>query len=355
MDLISYMQQTGRAAKQAASRVAAADTGTRNAALAAIARHLGERRDAVLSANATDMQLGREKALDAALLDRLELTPARVDAMIEGLAQVAALPDPVGSIDDLRSMPSGIQVGRMRVPLGVVGIIYESRPNVTIDAASLCLKSGNAVILRGGSEAFNSNRAIGDCVAAALRDVGLPEAAVQVLETPDREAVGEMVRLSDYIDVIVPRGGKSLIARVSAEARVPVIKHLDGNCHVYVHAAADLQMAHAIAVNAKTQRFGTCNTTETLLVDAAVADALLPGLADALRGLGVELRGCEKSLALLPGIRAAVESDWFEEYLAPVLALRVVADLDEAINHINHYSSGHTEAIVTNDHSAAMR
>ncbi|MEM0955501.1 MAG: glutamate-5-semialdehyde dehydrogenase [Pseudomonadota bacterium] len=355
MDLTSYMQQTGKAARQAASRLAAADTGIRNAALLAIAAALTDSRAALMKANENDMQRGRQKSLDAALLDRLELTPVRIDGMIEGLAQVAALPDPVGAIDGMRSMPSGIQVGRMRVPLGVVGIIYESRPNVTVDAASLCLKSGNATILRGGSEALHSNQAIGECIAAALREVGLPEASVQVVKTPDRAAVGELVRMRDCVDVIVPRGGKSLIERVSAEASVPVIKHLDGNCHVYLHADADLDMARQIVLNAKTQRYGTCNTAETLLIDAAIAADVLPGIGAALQDAGVELRGCENSCALLSGMTAATEADWFEEYLGPVLAVRVVADIDAAIRHVNHYSSSHTDAIVTNHHPSAMR
>ncbi|MEE4190521.1 MAG: glutamate-5-semialdehyde dehydrogenase [Halieaceae bacterium] len=355
MDLISYMQQTGKAAREAAARLAAADPGAKNAALLATADALAAERDALLVANAEDMARGRERDLDAALLDRLELTPARFDAMLEGLEQVAKLPDPIGQIDDLRYMPSGIRVGRMRVPLGVIGIIYESRPNVTIDAASLCLKSGNATILRGGSEAFASNQAIGRCIARGLAAAGLPEAAIQVLETPDRAAVGELVRMSEFVDVIVPRGGKGLIERISAEATVPVIKHLDGNCHVYVAAEADLDMALDIAVNAKTQRYGTCNTMETLLVDKAVAQNFLPKLSAAMQHAGVELRGCEQTRSLVVDAVPAEESDWYEEYLGPILAVRVVDGLDEAIQHINRYGSRHTDAIITRDHSAAMR
>ncbi len=355
MDLISYMQQTGKAAREASAVLAAADTAAKDAALLATAQALAEDRAALLSANESDMARGREKQLEAALLDRLELTPSRFDAMLAGLEQVARLPDPVGQVDGLRYMPSGIQVGRMRVPLGVIGIIYESRPNVTIDAASLCLKSGNASILRGGSEAFESNQAIGRCIARGLAHAGLPEAAIQVLETPDREAVGQLVRMSEYVDVIVPRGGKGLIERISREATVPVIKHLDGNCHVYVAAEADLDMARAIAVNAKTQRYGTCNTMESLLVDAAVAAEFLPTVAGDLTSAGVELRGCEQTLALVDSAVPAEESDWYEEYLAPVLAVRVVTGLDEAIRHINRYGSRHTDAIVTRDHGAAMR
>lgn len=355
MDLISYMQQTGKAAREAASVLAAASTATRNGALEAMAQALLDDRQAVLDANAEDMARGRDKQLDAPLLDRLELTPSRFDGMVDGLRQVAQLPDPVGQVDNLRYMPSGIQVGQMRVPLGVIGIIYESRPNVTIDAASLCLKSGNATILRGGSEALGSNRAIGRCIAAGLKHSGLPESAIQVLDTADRAAVGELIRMPEFVDVIVPRGGKGLIERISSEASVPVIKHLDGNCHVYVSAHADLAMARAIAVNAKTQRYGTCNTMETLLVDGAVADELLPVLAQDYAAAGVELRGCERTRALVPTALEASESDWYEEYLAPVLAVRVVDGLDEAIRHINHYSSAHTEAIVTRDHGEAMR
>ena len=355
MDLISYMQQTGKAAREASAVLAAASTATKNDALEAMACSLEDSGSALASANAEDMQRGREKNLDAPLLDRLELTPARIDAMISGLRQVATLPDPVGAIDGLRAMPSGIQVGQMRVPLGVIGIIYESRPNVTIDAASLCLKSGNATILRGGSEALASNQAIGRCIAEGLKAVGLPEAAVQVLETPDRAAVGELIRMPEYVDVIVPRGGKGLIERISSEASVPVIKHLDGNCHVYVHAEADLDMARDIAVNAKTQRYGTCNTMETLLVDAALAPTLLPLLAGDYAAAGVELRGCDAAREIVPGMSAAEESDWYEEYLAPILAVRIVEDVDEAIRHINRYSSQHTEAIVTRNHGDAMR
>ncbi len=355
MDLISYMQQTGKAAQQASTVLAASDTALKNTALLAMASAIDAQRPMLLQANAQDMARGRDKQLDSALLDRLELNADRLDAMVEGLRQVAALPDPIGAIDDLRSMPSGIRVGRMRVPLGVVGIIYESRPNVTLDAASLCLKSGNATILRGGSEALASNTAIGQCIAAGLREVGLPEAAVQVLETPDRNAVGELVRMSDYVDVIVPRGGKSLIERVSSEAKVPVIKHLDGNCHVYVHRGADLAMAEAIVVNAKTQRYGTCNTTESLLVDAELAAQVLPGLASLLHNAGVELRGCDRSQHVVPTMQPAAESDWYEEYLAPILAVKVVEDLDAAITHINRYGSGHTDAIISQDYAATMR
>jgi len=355
MDVRNYMLDIGRAARQASRVMAAASTAAKNAALEAAALAMDAEREAILAANAEDMRGGRERGLDAALLDRLELNPARVDAMIDGLRQVAALPDPVGGITDMNYRPSGIQVGRMRVPLGVVGIIYESRPNVTADAASLCLKSGNAAILRGGSEALGSNRAIAACMHRGLQASGLPEQAVQVVGTTDRAAVGQLIAMPEYVDVIVPRGGKGLIERISSEARVPVIKHLDGVCHVYVDAAADLDKAFAIALNAKTQRYGTCNTMETLLVAEAVAERLLPRLGAAYAEKGVELRGCPRTVALLDSAVPAVEDDWYTEYLAPVLSIRVVPGLDEAIEHITRYGSQHTDAIVTEDYSCARR
>jgi glutamate-5-semialdehyde dehydrogenase len=355
MTLDSYMQELGRAARTASRRLAASTTAERNGALKAIAEALDGARDRLAEANADDLARGREQGLDPALLDRLELTPARIDGMLAGLGEVAALPDPVGAISDLASRPSGIRVGRMRVPLGVIGIIYESRPNVTVDAAALCLKAGNATILRGGSEALASNTAIAGAIAEGLRAMALPAGAVQVVDTADRAAVSALVRMEDYVDVVVPRGGKGLIERVTAEARVPVLKHLHGVCHVYIDAAADPAMAHAVAFNAKTQRYGTCNTMETLLVDTAIAETVLPGLGEAYRKAGVELRGCKRSCALLPGIRPATEADWSEEYLAPVLAVRVVDDFEAALAHIARYGSGHTEAIVTADHGRAMR
>ncbi|MEQ9395655.1 glutamate-5-semialdehyde dehydrogenase [Haliea sp.] len=355
MSVEQYMQELGRAARAASRQVAAAPTAQRNAALLATCAALDESREALAAANAEDLARGRERGLDAALLDRLQLTPAAIDAMLAGLRQVAALADPVGRISDVNTMPSGIQVGRMRVPLGVIGIIYESRPNVTVEAASLCLKSGNATILRGGSEALASNAAIAACITRGLESAGLPATAVQVVTTADRAAVGAMIAMPEYVDVIVPRGGKGLIERISRDARVPVIKHLDGVCHVYIDAGADHTMALEIALNAKTQRYGTCNTMETLLVAAAEAGSLLPQLAAAFASRGVELRGCERSRELLPAITAATEQDWHEEYLAPVLALRVVDDLDAAIAHINHYGSQHTDSIVTRDHASAMR
>ena len=310
---------------------------------------------AILDANQRDLARGRDSGLDAALLDRLELTPERFDGMVEGLEQVIALADPVGGITDLNYRPSGIQVGKMRVPLGVIGIIYESRPNVTIDAAALCLKSGNAAILRGGSEAIDSNQAIAECLRIGLREAGLPETAVQVIETTDRAAVGELITHPEWVDVIVPRGGKGLIERISNDARVPVIKHLDGNCHVYIDAQADAGKAIKVAYNAKTQRYGTCNTMETLLVHAGIAERVLPELAAQYQAAGVELRGCERSRALLDGIGEATETDWAEEYLAPVLAIKLVDGLDEALEHIHRYSSGHTESIITQNYTLARR
>ncbi|MFD1218315.1 glutamate-5-semialdehyde dehydrogenase [Microbulbifer celer] len=349
------MQAMGRAARAAARLMARADTGTKNAALNAIANELDRQRPQLAAANAKDMQHGRDSGLDAALLDRLELTDARIDGMIEGLNQVADLPDPVGEISDLKYRPSGIQLGKMRVPLGVIGIIYESRPNVTIDAASLCLKSGNATILRGGKEALHSNGAIAACITAGLKQAGLPEAAVQVVETTDRAAVGAMITMSEYVDVIVPRGGKGLIERISNDARVPVIKHLDGICHVYIDDRADREKAFNIALNAKTHRYGVCNAMETLLVAEGIANEVLPRLAAAYSEKGVELRGCEKTRAIVPDAQPASDEDWVTEYLAPVLSIRIVADMDAAMDHIAQYSSGHTESIVTEDYTRARR
>lgn len=355
------MRDLGERARASGKLLAAASSRQKNEALLAIASKLDDARPALLEANRQDMQAAREAGLDDALVDRLALDESRIDGMLEGLAQVAALPDPVGEISELRSMPSGIQVGKMRVPLGVIGIIYESRPNVTIDAASLCLKAGNAAILRGGSEAAHSNAAIAHAVSAGLAAAGLPGTAVQVLETTDRAAVGELITMTDFVDVIVPRGGKGLIERISREARVPVIKHLDGNCHVYIDDDADADMAVAIAHNAKTQRFGTCNTAESLLIAGSRAEQLLPLIAARMQESAVELRCCSRSLAIIESagsgvaLRAATEDDWYEEYLAPLLAVRVVEGLDEAIAHIERYSSRHTEAIVTNNHSNAMR
>ncbi|GAA0696133.1 glutamate-5-semialdehyde dehydrogenase [Marinobacterium maritimum] len=353
MNVEAYMTELGERARAASRLMARADTASKNKALAAMADAIDASRAALADANAQDMQNGRDKGLDAAMLDRLELTPARIDGMIEGLRQVAALPDPIGGIRDMNYRPSGIQVGKMRVPLGVIGIIYESRPNVTCEAASLCLKSGNATILRGGSEAIHSNQAIAACIRQGLEAAGLPQEAVQVVETTDREAVGRLIAMPEYVDVIVPRGGKGLIERISSDARVPVIKHLDGICHVYIDAEADRSKALNIAINAKTHRYGTCNTMETLLVDTAVAAELLPELAEHYGQLGVELRGCEQTRALLPAINAASDEDWDTEYLAPILAVKVVADMAEAIEHINRHGSHHTDAIITENYTKA--
>ncbi len=354
-DIDHYMNQLGRQARAASRMTARASTAQKNAALRAMADAIAARRDEIADANAVDLAAGHEKGLDAAMLDRLALTSARIDGMIEGLLQVAALEDPVGAITDLRFRPSGIQVGKMRVPLGVVGIIYESRPNVTCEAASLCLKSGNAVILRGGSEALHSNQAIARCIRAGLQAAAITEHAVQVVATTDRAAVGRLIAMPEYVDVIVPRGGKSLIERISADARVPVIKHLDGNCHVYIDDRADIDKALRIAINAKTHRYGTCNTMETLLVAEGIAAAVLPALGRAYAQAGVELRGCERTRALLPDILHATELDWATEYLAPILAIKVVNDMEEAMDHIARFSSAHTEAIVTEDYTRAQR
>ncbi|MCK9532654.1 MAG: glutamate-5-semialdehyde dehydrogenase [Gammaproteobacteria bacterium] len=355
MDVRQYMETVGQRARAAAREMARANTGTKNAALHAVADAL-ERECALLVAeNAKDLEAGRAKGLDAAMLDRLSITDAGVAAMAEGLRQMAELPDPVGEISDMKYRPQGFQLGHMRVPLGVIGIIYESRPNVTADAAGLCLKAGNAAILRGGSEAFHSNQAIAACIREGLAAAGLPADAVQVVETADRAAVGQLITMTRYVDVIVPRGGKSLIERITAEARVPVIKHLHGVCHVYIDDMADLDKAMRVAFNAKTQRYGTCNTMETLLVAEGVAERVLPELGRMYQEKGVELRGCETTRRLLPFAKAAVEADWDEEYLAPILSIRVVKDLDEAMDHIALHSSGHTEAIVTEDLSRARR
>ncbi|MEX0731562.1 MAG: glutamate-5-semialdehyde dehydrogenase [Aquisalimonadaceae bacterium] len=354
-DVAEYMLMLGRQARVAGRLMARAETGAKNAALQAMADAIESRADWLAAENARDMQAGRESGLDAALLDRLELTPARIQGMAEGLRQVAALPDPVGAITDLNYRPTGIQVGRMRVPLGVIGIIYESRPNVTADAAALCLKSGNAAILRGGSEALHSNHAVAACIRQGLEAAGLPADAVQVVETTDRAAVGALITMKEMVDVIVPRGGKGLIARVSREASVPVIKHLDGVCHVYIDDQADPDKAEAIAFNAKTHRYGTCNTMETLLVAEAIAERILPVLARRFEAEGVELHGCERSLAIVPSMRPATDADWAAEYLAPVLAVRVVPDMDAAMDHIAAWSSAHTESIVTENFTRARR
>ncbi len=354
-DIKTYMQQVGQQARAAARLMAQADTATKNRALENIATAILNNSAQLIAANTKDVAAARASGLDAASIDRLTLTDLSVRSMAEGLRQIAALPDLIGEISDLKYRPSGIQVGKMRVPLGVIGIIYESRPNVTADAAGLCLKSGNAAILRGGSEAIHSNQAIAACVHQGLREAGLPETAVQVIATTDRAAVGELITMKEYVDVIVPRGGKSLIARISEEARVPVIKHLDGICHVYIDDQADLEKAIRIADNAKTQRYGVCNTMESLLVAHGIAAAVLPRLCKIYLDKGVELRGDEAARALVGQMKTATEEDWRTEYLAPILSVRVVAGLDEAIAHINTYGSQHTDSIVTENYSRAMR
>jgi len=350
-----YMQSLGRQARAASRAMALADTNAKNRALENIATAILLDSARLLAANAKDVAAAQADGLDAASIDRLTLTEKTIQGMAEGLRQIAALPDPIGEISDLKFRPSGIQVGKMRVPLGVIGIIYESRPNVTADAAGLCLKSGNAAILRGGSEALHSNQAIAACVHQGLREAGLPETAVQVVNTTDRAAVGELITMKEYVDVIVPRGGKGLIARISDEARIPVIKHLDGICHVYIDDEADLKKAVRIADNAKTHRYGVCNAMETLLVNAGVAAQVLPELCAIYLKKGVELRGDEAARAVVAQMNAATEEDWHTEYLAPILAVRVVADLDAAIVHINTYGSQHTDSIVTENYSKAMR
>ncbi|MBX3675520.1 MAG: glutamate-5-semialdehyde dehydrogenase [Rhodocyclaceae bacterium] len=362
MNVNDYMQTLGRQARAASRDMARASTNAKNRALLAMAAAVRREKTALLAANCEDLEAARSAGLDEAMLDRLALSDKSVATMAEGLEQIAALADPIGEISDLKFRPTGIQVGRMRVPLGVIGIIYEARPNVTVDAAGLCLKSGNAAILRGGSEAIRCNRALAALVHEGLRAAGLPSEAVQVVDTTDRAAVGELVTMREFVDVIVPRGGKGLIERISNEARIPVIKHLDGNCHVYVDDGADADKALAIVENAKTQRLGTCNTAESLLVARGIATTLLPRLGTMLAGKGVELRCCAESLGLLRGagvnaakLKEATEQDWYEEYLAAIIAVKVVADAGEAITHINKYSSQHTDAIVTEDYTRAMR
>ncbi|MGI1679136.1 MAG: glutamate-5-semialdehyde dehydrogenase [Cellvibrionaceae bacterium] len=347
-DTKSYMNTLGRQAREASRIVAAADTGAKDTALKATAEALENARANIISANQKDMESSRANGLDAAMLDRLELTSSRIDGMIEGLSQIVTLNDPCGAITDLSYRPSGIQVGKMRVPLGVIGIIYESRPNVTIDAAALCLKSGNATILRGGSEALHSNQAIADCIRTGLAKAGLPETAVQVVNTTDREAVGQLITMPEFVDVIVPRGGKGLIERVAKNATVPVIKHLDGICHVYIDDDADLEKAFNVAFNAKTRRYGICGAMETLLVAESIAEKILPRLAAAYIEKGVELRGCLKTQTLLgEKIKPATNEDWATEYLDAILSIKVVDDMPEAIDHISEFGSGHTDSIIT--------
>lgn len=356
----SYMQQLGQQARQASRHLAKANSAVKNQALLAMAAAIRREAQALKAVNAKDLERARANGQDAAFIDRLTLSDKAIETMALGLEQIATLPDPIGEISDLKFQPSGIQVGKMRVPLGVIGIIYESRPNVTVDAAALCLKSGNACILRGGSEAIESNSALAQLIAEGLAAAGLPTDAVQVVNTPDRAAVGELITMTEYVDVIVPRGGKSLIARLMQEARVPMIKHLDGICHVYIDQQADLAKAVRVCDNAKTHRYGTCNTMETLLIAQAVAESYLPEVVKPLLSKQVELRCCAHSYAILQqagvaGLVEATEDDWSTEYLAPILALRVVADMDAAIAHINRYGSHHTDAIITEHYPSAMR
>jgi glutamate-5-semialdehyde dehydrogenase len=355
MNIEQYMEKLGQAARAASRLTAVASTDAKNRALLAMAAAIRESRDDLIAANSRDLEQARADGLEAAMIDRLTLSAMGVEAMAEGLEQVAALPDPVGEITDLKRRPSGIQVGKMRVPIGVVGIIYEARPNVTADAAALCLKSGNAAILRGGKEALQSNQAIAACVRTGLRAAGLPETAVQVVETTDRAAVGQLVAMPQYVDVIVPRGGKGLIERISKEARVPVIKHLDGNCHVYVDDDADPVKALKIVENAKTQRLGTCNTAESLLVARDIAASQLPAIATMLLDNGIEIRGCAETRELVPQAKEATDDDYYIEYLAAIISVKIVSGLDEAIAHINKYSSSHTEAIITENYTNALR
>ena len=355
MDIKEYMQTVGRQARTASRRLAGATTAEKNAALLAIAAAIRREKVALVAANQEDLAAARAAGLETAMLDRLTLSEKGVDSMAEGVEQVAKLPDLIGEMTEFKYMPSGIQVGKMRVPLGVIGIIYEARPNVTADAAALCLKSGNAAILRGGSEAIRSNRAIAALVQEGLQTAGLPAQCVQVIDTTDRAAVGELITMREFVDVIVPRGGKGLIARLLAESRVPMIQHLDGNCHVYLETQADPAKALKIVENAKTQRYGTCNTTESLLVDRSIAATLLLPIAQMLTAKGVEIRGCAETCAIVKEAVPATEEDYYTEYLAPIISVKVVTDIDAAIIHINKYSSHHTEAIVTDNHPKAMR
>ena len=355
MDIKKYIYGLGKLAKVSAELMARATTAQKNNALIAIAENIQKYRPLLTKANNEDLKLAKEKNIEAALIDRLELTDSRIDCMSEGLSQIASLTDPIGTITDLAMRPTGIQVGNMRVPLGVVGIIYESRPNVTADAAGLCLKSGNATILRGGSEALNSNQAIAKCIHMGLVTANLPQEGVQIISTTDRAAVGELLGMSEHVDVLVPRGGKNLIERVSAEARMPVIKHLDGICHVYVDNDADIEKAVSIALNAKTQRYGTCNTMECLLVARSISSAVLHKLAPLYKEAGVEIRGCKESIKLFEDIKLATEEDYGTEYLAPIMSLKIVEDVDEAMQHISKFGSQHTDAIVTESITTSRR
>ena len=355
MDIQHYMKQLGEQARAASRLMAKAETNTKNQALRNIASLIRQHEKALLAANQQDLDAAKANGMEAAMLDRLALSEKSIATMAEGLEQIASLADPIGEMSNFKYRPSGIQIGQMRVPLGVIGIIYEARPNVTVDAAGLCIKSGNACILRGGSEAIHCNQALAKLVHQGLQQAGLPQAAVLVVETTDRAAVGELITMKQYVDVIVPRGGKGLIERISNEARIPVIKHLDGNCHVYVDDEADLDKAVRILENAKTQRLGTCNTAESLLVARSIAQTALPRLADMLTSKGIEIRGCEETRALVPQAIAATEEDYYTEYLAAIISCKVVGGLDEAIAHINQHSSQHTEAIVTENYTKARQ
>lgn len=349
------MQTVGMAARAASRKIASAETGIKNAALAHIATAIRREKASLLAANQQDVTTARANGLDEALLDRLTLTEKSIEAMAEGLYQIAGLADPIGQMSNFKYMPSGIQLGQMRVPLGVIGIIYEARPNVTVDAAGLCIKSGNAAILRGGSEAINCNRALAKLVHEGLAKAGLPESVIQIIETTDRDAVGELITMKAYVDVIVPRGGKGLIERISEEARIPVIKHLDGNCHIYIDDEADLNKAINIVENAKTQRLGTCNTVESLLVARSIAKLALPKIAAMLTAKGVEIRGCAETCLLVDAAIPATDEDYYTEYLAAIISVKVVSGLEEAIAHINEHSSQHTEAIVTENYTKARQ
>jgi glutamate-5-semialdehyde dehydrogenase len=355
MDIQHYMKQLGEQARAASRLMAKADTNTKNQALRNIAALIRQHEKALLAANQQDIDAAKANGMEAAMLDRLALSEKSVATMAEGLEQIASLPDPIGEMSNFKYRPSGIQIGQMRVPLGVIGIIYEARPNVTVDAAGLCIKSGNACILRGGSEAIHCNQALAKLVHQGLQQAGLPQAAVLVVETTDRAAVGELITMKQYVDVIVPRGGKGLIERISNDARIPVIKHLDGNCHVYVDDEADIDKAVRILENAKTQRLGTCNTAESLLVARSIANTALPKLAEMLLSKGVEIRGCDETRAIVPQAKAATEEDYYTEYLDAIISCKVVSGLDEAIEHINKYSSQHTEAIVTENYTKARQ
>jgi glutamate-5-semialdehyde dehydrogenase len=355
IDYQSSIKLMGKAAREASLALSSISSVKKNQALLEIAKSLDKHRQTILSANLLDMELARSNKLETTLLDRLELNNTRIDTMIEGLKQVTELPDPIGETSDLETRPNGLRVGKMRVPIGVVGIIYESRPNVTIDSAALCLKSGNACILRGGSESIQTNRAMGMCIKNGLAETGLPSSVIQVINEIDRAIVGELITMSDYIDVIIPRGGKSLIERLIQDSRIPMIKHLEGNCHVFIDREADHQKAINIALNSKTHRYGVCNAMETLLIAKSIAPKILPKLAMKFSEKGVELRGCNQSKKIVGNLILATESDWFEEYLGPTLAIKLVLDVDEAIEHINKYGSKHTDSIVSENISTTQK